>query len=165
MSLIISKEIELSPLRLLHAKPLLNLVNSSRENLEQYLSWVDSVQDLESAKTYILDRINSKLAGAAWHVIMFHGAMVGIFSIKSIDSKKRNAEIGYWLSNHVHGNGIINRIISNLNNYFKEDRNIRSLEFRCLEKNEASLRVARKAGAKYVMEVSDFIEVNGCKYS
>ena len=103
MNFSISKNITLSPLTLLDAEVLLDLVESSRRNLRKYLPWVDSVKDLESTKEYISKRINSELFGAEWYTIVFRGSICGVFSIKSITEENSIAEIGYWLSNNVHG--------------------------------------------------------------
>ena len=162
MSFTISKNITLSPITLLDAEDLLDLVESSRKNLRKYLPWVDSVKDLESTKEYISKRINSELFGAEWYTVLFSGSICGIFSIKSITEEKSIAEIGYWLSNHVHGNGVINLIILKLSGYLKNEMGVKALEFRCLEQNIASIKIALRSGAKFV-RTHEHIEINNSK--
>jgi len=162
MNFSISENIKLSPLTLLDAEVLFDLVECSRENLGKYLSWVDSVKDIESTKEYISKRVNNQLFGAEWFTVVFRGSICGIFSIKSITKEKSIAEIGYWLSNHVHGNGIISLIILKFSEYMKNEMGVKALEFRCLEQNIASIKIAQRSGAKYV-RTHEHIKINNGK--
>jgi len=159
MTITISPHISLQPLLQQDAQVILELVNDSRAQLEKYLYWVDEVIDLNCAQRYILQRIDSGLAHSQWFNVMFNGKVSGVFAIKSVD-QQGVAELGYWLSHRVHGHGIISQIVAALPQ-LPVHSPIKIIEFRCLERNIASISVAKKSGAKHIASLADFAESDG----
>lgn len=157
MAVVISADITLQPLLRADSTHVLNLVNDSRPQLGQFLYWVNDVIDLASAEQYIEQRINSGLPNAQWHTIVFNNEVCGVFAIKSIDPDTGVAEVGYWLSHRVHGNGIISDILPHVPRL----ANIKTIEFRCLDKNIASINVAKKFGAEHISTSPNFIIADG----
>lgn len=155
----VSEHIKLIPLYKSDAQDILHLVDSSRVNLDKFLYWVKDVNCLHSAQKYIEDRINSGLAGAQWFKVYFQGEICGIFAIKSICSNTFIAELGYWLADNARGHNIIYQIIQSLPELLKATK-VKTIEFRCLAQNLASINIALKSGATLIKTIPDFIIVN-----
>jgi ribosomal-protein-serine acetyltransferase len=155
----ISEQIKLFPLLESDALEILKLVNSSRVDLGKFLYWVKNVKCIDSAKKYISERVNSGLNGSRWFKVYFNGSISGIFAIKSVCSDSFVAEVGYWLSSATQGNGVTNQIIHKLPEIMS-GTGAKSVEFRCLEQNHASINIALKSGAKLVSSIPNFMVAN-----
>jgi len=155
----ISDSIELVSLEEGDSSVILNLVEFSRSQLGKYLYWVDDVRDEVSAHQYIVERISSGLLDSYWFKIKFNMQACGVFGIKSISAEDGVAEVGYWLSHRVHGNGIIAKIIAQLSSFLLGNTDAKIIEFRCLEKNIASISVAKKSGAELVGSIPSYMTV------
>ncbi|KGJ88012.1 GNAT family N-acetyltransferase [Thalassotalea sp. ND16A] len=159
MHIHISENVKLSALLESDAAEILDLVNTSRRDLNKFLYWVKDVNNIESARQYIADRVNSSLPGSRWFKVYFNNKICGIFAIKSICSDSYVAELGYWLASATHGNGVINQITDKLPDILA-DTSARIVEFRCLEQNLASIKVALKSGAELVYCIPNFMVAN-----
>ncbi|MBY4675339.1 GNAT family N-acetyltransferase [Marinobacterium arenosum] len=157
----ISESISLEPLAISDAEELFPLIDSDRSSLGEYLYWVDSVVDVETTREYIKSRVNSGLAGASWYKIKFLSSTVGVFGVKIIHQDEATAEIGYWLHSAYHGNGIVSQSVSGISQHLKLQHSIRRIEFRCLEKNRASISVALRAGGECTGMIPDYRIING----
>ncbi|MCX4029184.1 GNAT family N-acetyltransferase [Endozoicomonas sp. SM1973] len=156
----ISNEIALFSLTEKDAHTIFQLVENNRHYLSQFLYWVDSVHDVASTKQYINQRVNSGLPGAQWFKITFHDTTCGIFAIKSISEDTTTAEVGYWLIPQVQGQGIISKIIQDMVVYLKGIDAAKAIEFRCLEQNQGSIKVAMRAGAILLKTIPHYISLN-----
>ena len=155
----VSEQIELSPLKATDAPAILEQVNASRALLNRYLYWVEGVTCLASAQKYITERIHSGLPGARWFKILFNNQISGVFAVKSVSPDTGIAELGYWLTTTAHGHGIISQIIAKLPEILA-DSEAETVEFRCLEQNTASIKIALRSGAKLVDSIPDFMLTN-----
>ncbi|MFY8351228.1 GNAT family N-acetyltransferase [Pseudoalteromonas sp. SSM20] len=162
MPIQISPQIILRPLNLLDASAILSLVNLNRERLAEYLYWVEDVRCVDSAKQYIFDRVNNGLNEAHWFKIYFNNEICGVFAVKSICPQTHVAELGYWLGDSAKGNGVISQIVKYLPKLLA-NTSANAIEFRCLEQNHASIKVALRAGANLVGSIPDFMVANGIK--
>ena len=160
MKLSITENIELLPLEVTDSLNILDLVEYSRPQLGKYLYWVDGVRDEISAHKYIVERINSGLLGSRWFKIQFNKQVCGVFGIKSISVGRGIAEVGYWLAHVAHGNGIIVKIIAQLSSFLLANTDAKIIEFRCLENNTASIRVAKKSGAEFVDLIPNYMNTD-----
>ncbi len=155
----ITEQIKLALLVESDAADILRVVNLSRASLGKFLPWVEGVNNIESAKKYILDRVNSGLNGSRWFKIYYKDNLSGVFAVKSICPELNIAELGYWLSSDAQGNGIISQVIARVPNILK-NTSAKVIEFRCLEQNVASINIALKSGASLVDTIPDFAFAN-----
>lgn len=156
---IINENLYLSVLTVDDAVAIFECVEQNRHLLGQYLYWVEMVTNVTTCRQYIDDRVNSRLPNKQWFKVVVGGVVSGIFAIKSIDDKGV-AELGYWLSAAVHGQGIIGSIINKLVEQAK-NRGIKEIEFRCLTRNLASIGVAKKCGATCKDTIPNFLTIDG----
>ena len=161
MSITTGTSIELVPLDCDDAKIIYQLVEENRDFLARYLYWVDHVVNLESTKNYIQERVESNCNEAEWFKIKNNGRVCGIFGIKSISIKASLADIGYWLIPSEAGKGLMSKVVSRMICYLKEEKGVNSVQFLCLEDNEASRAVALKSGAKLVECQKNYLFLDG----
>ncbi|MGS0496594.1 hypothetical protein CWB85_11665 [Pseudoalteromonas sp. S1727] len=160
MELVISDSITLKPLAISFAEELYLVIVESRENLSQFLPWVDNVIDVNSTKQYIAERLHSNKAGAQWFAIYTQERLSGVFGIKHIDPDIKVAECGYWLADFARGQAVMTQVLAKIIPYIKNTSHAKVVEFCCLEENLASIKVVQRAGAKfkyYHQEVSHFL--------
>ncbi|AWF83094.1 hypothetical protein BTJ40_20970 [Microbulbifer sp. A4B17] len=157
----IDSEIKLDPLMPSDAKIIFDLIENNRPLLEKYLYWAKVVVDLGTTEKYIADRIFSKSFGASWYKVCLSGKVVGVFGIKEIDSKKKNAEIGYWLCKSSHGKGVMTRIVSRVSCYLKDRHKIQALKIHCLSENRASIAVAERVGGVHSDTIPNYYSIDG----
>ena len=156
----ITDRLALHPLTIADATSLFYLVEQNRTILSSYLYWVDSVVDIASAKRYISQRIQSDLPNATWLKIVVGGEVAGVFGIKYIEPDTKVAEVGYWLTQYVQGQGIMSEIVSYIQQLFRYHQ-ISTLRIKCLAENTASIKVAEKSGASLVSVEPDAMKMNG----
>lgn len=162
MPIQISPQIYLSPLNISDAPSILALVNNNRARLAEYLYWVENVLCVDSTEQYIFKRLNSGLNEAHWFKIYFNNEISGVFAVKSVCPQTQVAELGYWLGDNAKGNGVISQIVNSLPKLLA-NTSANTIEFRCLEQNHASIKVALRAGAMLVGSILDYMVVNGIK--
>ncbi|MBQ4800504.1 GNAT family N-acetyltransferase [Pseudoalteromonas sp. MMG006] len=162
MHIQIAEHIKLAPLVEGDAAGILKTVNLSRASLGEFLPWVEGVNNIESAKKYILDRVNSGLNGSRWFKIYYKDNLSGVFAVKFICPDLNIAELGYWLTSDVQGNGIIGQVIARVPSILK-NTSAKVIEFRCLEQNVASIKIALKSGASLVDTIPNFVAVDNTR--
>ena len=145
----VSQQISAAPLALTDAADIYHLVQANRTLLTEFLPWVSSVTDIGSAEQYILHRIEGGMPGAAWFKLLVDNQIVGVFGIKSIYQEKSRAEIGYWLDERFHGQGIISQTIHYFQQYLTHQQ-VHTLMICCLSENTASIKLAKKLGFKLI---------------
>lgn len=159
MKIDITSDISLTPLTMADAGTISILVNQNREEFETYFPWVKELQTKDDAENYIYDRIYSESYGARWFTVKFRGIKSGVFGIKSIDKQRQTAELGYWLSRDVRGHGITNKIIKSLSQFLAKAQGVKTIEFRCLEKNQAGIAVIQRAGGTFIDAVANDMDI------
>ncbi len=163
MNFDIDVDISLEPLSLDHCEQMYSLINESRHHLASYLYWVDDVRDLISCSQYINQRIDSRQPFSQWYAINFKGHLSGVFAIKLVNDEGI-AEVGYWLSRHATGFGIINKIIAQAPSLLQHTP-AHTIEFCCLDQNHASISVALKSGAVFSHQLDNYMMQNGQQQS
>ncbi|MCO7187768.1 MULTISPECIES: GNAT family protein [unclassified Pseudoalteromonas] len=166
MDYYILPHLHLTPLNIKQANVLLEAVDISRQSLEIYLPWAQTVTDLDSAKKYITERL--EMSGSRYFSIMYHHQFIGIIAVKSVEAPN-TCEIGYWLCEKARGNAIIDQILRVMIPSLKEELEIRCIEFHCLDFNVASIKIAQRVGAKltrnYSIAMQDKLSKTMCVYT
>ncbi|USD21344.1 GNAT family N-acetyltransferase [Microbulbifer sp. VAAC004] len=161
MRLTVTEDIYLEFLQEKDSQELFYLIEDNRLLLEKYLYWAKSVQDMESTKQYICQRIYSKHNGSAWHKIIFNDQLSGIIGVKEIDQKNKCAEIGYWLSAHCQGKGVMAKVVAKICEELKRQAGVAQIKIHCLSENTASIAVARRAGGIHSSTIPAYLTIDG----
>lgn len=137
--------IALRPIMMHDAKPLFHLIDAHRENLREWLDWVDSQLTLRDTKLYIAQSLarygNYKgLDCSIWH----DDDLCGLVSFNSWNLRNYKAEIGYWLAQPYTGKGIMTKAVKAMVNYGFEVVGLHRIELLCAVDNKRSCAVAER---------------------
>lgn len=121
------------------AVPLIELTNRSREHLQQWLPWVNDMQTLDDALSFIKNGflIHAEQKGTTAG-IFYKDELVGVAGYNSFDWTNRIATIGYWLDVSFQGRGIITRSVQALTDYAFETLHMNRIEMRIAPNNTKS---------------------------
>ena len=139
--------IELRLFRREQADILYALVDSNREHLRQWMQWVDGTNSPDVTRGAIergLGRYgdNNGLTCAIW----VNNALVGVVDYHYWDLRHMRTEIGYWLSNHATGKGIMTRSVEALVAYAFDVMGLHRIEIQCSTENIASCAIPERLG-------------------
>jgi ribosomal-protein-serine acetyltransferase len=152
--------VTLEALRASDARIIWELVENNREQLEEFLYWAPAVKGLADTRQYLDERINSGEPGSQWYRIIFNQTVVGVIGVKSVCPETLEAEVGFWLCQSAQGRGVATQAISIVRESLSST-NAKALRFCCLELNQASIAVAKRAGATHVLTKPSYISVGG----
>ncbi|BBM01517.1 GNAT family N-acetyltransferase [Microbulbifer sp. GL-2] len=161
MQISVTENILLQPLAIADAQEIHLLIEQNRCLLAKYLYWVESIKDLTCTREYLYQRIYSKNTGAAWYKIIVEEKVSGIFGIKAVNPRERCAEIGYWLSTHCQGRGVMTKVVEKICAHLKKSQGIQQLSIQCLSENKASIAIAKRVGGVHTDTVANYYTIDG----
>lgn len=126
------------------------LVDSCREYLGKYLSWVDktlSVTDSEEFIQKCKERFEKR--ENAQYGLYFRSEFVGMVSFVSFSKSSHACEIGYWLGEQFQGKGIMTRAVKALVDHAFNDVGLHRLVIRAAIDNKPSWSIAERLGFTY----------------
>ena len=99
-------------------------------------------------------------SSSAWFAITRtdSGELLGSISINWFDKRRATGEIGYWMSPHARGQGVLGTVLPGLARWAAYHLGLTSVTLRIAAGNAASRRVAARAGF-----VEAAIDPRGCK--
>jgi RimJ/RimL family protein N-acetyltransferase len=115
----------------------------------QRWTFVPSPYTRADADHYIALSEQEAAAGTAVHLVAVDaedGRVLGSFSIMELDREPGYGEIGYWVAAEARGRGIATRAVRLLTDWGRAELGLTRLEILPHKDNEASKRVAEKAG-------------------
>ena len=126
------------------APALFNIINSQRPYLREWLPFVDLTRQISDTAFYLQTIVNS--TSDRVFVIVSEEIICGLIGFKGIEYFNRKVEIGYWLSEHYQGKGIMRRSCSRLLQYAFEGLNMNRVQLKVAPKNYKSRNIPIKLG-------------------
>lgn len=121
-------------------------VQSSLAELTPWLPWATEAYGSASA----LGWINGEFGDVHRFVIMSEsGEHLGNIALNDVDAAHRRANLGYWVRSDCASRGVATEALRRMPKFAFEETNLQRLEILACVDNEASRRVAEKAGAHY----------------
>lgn len=159
----IDEELRLEKLNHTHAKGIFDLINSNREYLRKWLTFVDSTTSLTDTENYISQINKSATASNAEIVIsiVYHEEVIGVIGLKKVDWANRILEIGYWLGPEHQGKGIITKCCRVLVDFAFTQMGANRIEIKCGVGNERSCHVPKRLNFTFEGIERDGELVNG----
>lgn len=143
----VSKDIELRLPQVSYADELFCIVDRERSYLRTWLNWVDDVKKKENTLEFIRTSQVFNKGGQRLSTIIFKGEqIVGSLSLIKINKPQKIAEIGYWLSEHQQGQGIITDSCRRIIEYTFRTLDINRIEIRVASPNKKSQGIPRRLG-------------------
>lgn len=143
----VTPDIELVPLEENHAEPLSDLTDANREDLRQWLPWLDEARDVGDTLRFIRGTIRSRSeTGARTCGIWIQGRLCGVVGHNVLDPTLRCAWIGFWLNQPDRGRGIMTRSCRALIDHTFRELPVDKVLINCGIFNTASQAVADRLG-------------------
>jgi len=90
---------ELVQLELRHANEIFAVVEEHRDDLREWLPWVDGTQTAEDTREFIRKAAGKREGGEGFAAGLWHaGHFAGGFGLHAIDYDNQSTGIGYWLA-------------------------------------------------------------------
>ena len=125
----------------------------SYDDLKTFLLWPKpnpSREDVYSNMQQAIRNFDKKIIEFRFQIRrLSDGKIVGATGLLIRDIDVPFFEFGYWVRSSERGKGYITMAVQLLENYAANELNAKRLEIRMAETNEASRRVAERAGFKY----------------
>jgi ribosomal-protein-serine acetyltransferase len=118
MILQVSDDIELHSLSEEHVEDIYHTIDREREYLRVWLPFVDATVNIDFTRNYVRSAMQSADPTFA---IFYKGRFAGLVGFRTTDTQNRRTEIGYWMSQHLSGRGIMTMSVGKLIEYaFRE---------------------------------------------
>lgn len=87
--------------------------------------------------------------------------LVGIVSLKNIDSDNKKANVGYWIGEQYWGNGLATESLALVINYAFSVLGLEEISAYVYSENKASIRVLERNGMTKKEEVNEYNQISG----
>ena len=126
------------------------LVARNDAYLRVWLPWLDRCATVEAMKGRIAAWADESAKGESLHLaIRLHGEMIGSVAYNTISTFNRSATIGYWLSEHMTGRGVMSRAVRGLVGYGFGQRGLNRQVIAAATENQTSRKVAERLGFRF----------------
>ena len=142
--------IRLRPPRLADASELLAAIDESREELSRWMTWCHPEYGLADSRAWIRRSAAARRRNAAYEFVIEDagdGRILGTCGLNQIRPESRLANLGYWVRSSEAGRGVATAAVLAIAEFAFHGTDLARLEIVVAVDNEASRRVARKAGA------------------
>jgi ribosomal-protein-serine acetyltransferase len=141
----VDENISLEFLEEIHAESLLNLVNTNRAYLREWLPWVDGMQTVANFTYYIIDTKKRAADKTDFgYAIIIDKNIVGRIGLHHINYQNRIGEIGYWLADGSQGRGIMFKSCKALISHAFKELGLNRIEIKCGVGNDKSRAIPEK---------------------
>jgi ribosomal-protein-serine acetyltransferase len=144
-------DITIRPYRLEDSEALYVAVRESLLELISWMPWCHSGYSIDESRTWLENQIPAFQQGKAFDfaIVSASGGYWGGCGLNQIDNINRQANLGYWVRSSAAGHGIASAAVKLIRSWGFENTDLIRLEIVIAVENQASRRVAEKAGAEY----------------
>ena len=140
-------ETQIRPFEPDEAAAMFEAIQSSRDHLDRWLRWSNTIQSEADALATIALYVARRAAGTGFHSgIWVAGRLAGGVVCRDLDRQHRCAEIGYWLGTAFIGRGLATRASSLAIDYLIGSRGMHRVEMQCGVHNVRSRAVPERLG-------------------
>jgi ribosomal-protein-serine acetyltransferase len=131
------------------AEALYLAASESGTEVYPWLEWCHPNYSRDEAKAWAASRLVLFERGTEFEFVIVdeQGRFLGGCCLNHINEADRMANLGYWVRTSAMGNGVATRAVQLVAQFAFSHTNLERLEIVCEVDNEASQRVAKKAGA------------------
>lgn len=141
----ILKQIELSD-----AKAIFAIIDSQRKYLGKWLPFVAHTHSIENTINFIKATIEMP-AGLREYVftIYYNNQFVGIAGLRDTDRINKKTEIGYWISEHMQGKGIVTNCVIKLIDFVFNELELNRIQIKTAIGNNQSSKLPKRIGFNF----------------
>jgi RimJ/RimL family protein N-acetyltransferase len=136
----------------------LEAIHASMPELSPWMPWATDAYDLEAALSWVRGETGDR---HRFVMVDCDGQIVGSCGLNHIDELNRSANLGYWVRSDQAGQGYATEATKLLHHYGHDVGGLHRIEIVMSVRNEASRRVAEKAGAHYDGRLPGCLRLHG----
>lgn len=138
----VSKQIILHPIQLDDALEIFQTINNQRNYLVRWLPFVAFTKEQKDTEAFI-NTVNNVPEDKLEHtfVIRYENDFAGIIGYRGTDRANKKTELGYWLSEHFQGKGIVFQSVKELIEYSFNQLEMNRIVIRCAVGNHKSKKI------------------------
>lgn len=143
----IDEDLALLPPLPRYAAGLFKALETSREHVGSFLSWVEKTKTEQDVRDRIASRCKAfgRNKGADY-TITYRGEAAGVVGLNNIDTRHRLGAIGYWLADAYSGRGLMTRSAEAVVKQAHAGPGLERVEIRCSVENKRSRAVIERLG-------------------
>lgn len=116
--IVVNNHLCLRPLGMDDAAALFSLVDDNRLYLRQWLPWLDLTRTIADTQGFIRGAMENQTQGSGCvYAIVLDGLIQGLVGFNAINRAHNSAEVGYWLSQHATGQGLMTQAVAAMIHY------------------------------------------------
>ena len=145
--LLVTEEIVLRSLEPEHTDRIFSLIESNREYLQNWISWIETIQTYNDCKNFVNGvRYKDIFAGQWVYGVWFQKQLVGLLDFNEGDRELHQISIGYWLDHAEQGRGIITQSVMCCLDYVFTELELHKVLIKCADQNERSQAIPIRLG-------------------
>jgi ribosomal-protein-serine acetyltransferase len=145
-----------------YASEFIELMQVERDYLSQWLVWPKFTFHVSDNLQFVNQSLDQLQTGISINCYILHNGQIrGGAGLVSINQVLQKAEIGYWLSAALQGNGIIYRVCQALMAFAFEHLRLQLIEIRAAEFNHPSRKVCERLGLEFGGTIRNAELLNG----
>lgn len=160
MTILISDKLHLDLLEDKHADPIFKMIETNRQYLKVWLSFVEAIKTPEAAMAFVKGSQQRNREGKEYaFVVVENNEIVGRIGIYKIDQQHKTGEIGYWLIENKQGKGLMTQCCKALVGFCFGNLQLNRIEIRCGTGNLKSKSIPERLNFKRegIMRQGEFL--------
>lgn len=147
VSLRVSEDIALTPVRVSDAHQLFHLIEENRKHLSPWLPWIVEIQTSEAIEAFLAAKEQDAKEGkGATFCIWYKGELVGTLGFSFLTKRRKTANIEYMLAKEYTEKGIATKACKWLLEHIFRETGAEIAEIRCSLENRRSRKLAQRLG-------------------
>ena len=143
----IDEQTKLLLLELRHADEIFQVVDAHRDELREWLPWVDGTHSADNTREFIRTWIEKREVGDGFAAGFWHaGCFAGGFGLHAIDNNNLSTSIGYWLAPPYRGRGYITKACRLLLDHAFGELHLNRVAIECAVENVKSRAIPERLG-------------------
>ena len=136
---------KLSSIQMEDASRIFSLLDTQRDYLGKWLSFVESRKEVADIAAYI-HAIESAPEATKEPVftIRYENEIIGLIGFVRTDFHNKKTEIGYWISQHHQGKGIMTKSVNALCHLAFEEWGMNRIQIKCAVGNTSSSNIPKR---------------------
>ncbi|UTT86721.1 GNAT family N-acetyltransferase [Vibrio pelagius] len=138
------------------------LVSTQSDYLGQWLAWPPHCKTEQDFRIFIQRSLHDYAEGKSMTcAIVYQNNIVGNCSFNTISHDLKKVTVGYWLSEHQQGKGIVTQVVRKLIQIAFEELGMEKVEISAAVENSASRAVCERLGCKLEGVITRSENLNG----
>ncbi|GAD16286.1 GNAT family N-acetyltransferase [Lentilactobacillus otakiensis] len=144
------------------ADAMLELIDSNRKRLAEWLPWAKSMMAPSDEQKFLQYGIEKMARGDFWFaIILVDNEPAGMIDLHEFSHDNQRAQIGYWLADQYQGMGVMTLCLNQLEQIAFDELGLNRLELIADVANKKSRAVAERRGFHQDGILKEYLLYNG----